>query len=240
MNMLIDPIFPEEYQPLFPIKINTKSNLFSSQYGKGLDNVVRFGINQIEREFVVRYELPTGDADFVDSFLNYLSLYKGWFWWSAGDITGPEIRVRCEQWTKTLIAHNWSSISATFIETFEFAGRKRGIEVYSPSSYFVSFKPATVTTGFHVGGAPPSFQLTLQSNGFIRGYHIYGATASYNVNIVKAGPEFFNPLIGETVAYAIAAQDIALYRGIGSDYFSDMSAQLYGWDRDFQVDWWGD
>lgn len=25
-----------------------------------------------------------------------------------------------------------------------------------------------------------------------------------------------------------------------SDYFSSMSAQVYGWDRDFQVDWWGD
>jgi hypothetical protein len=38
----------------------------------------------------------------------------------------------------------------------------------------------------------------------------------------------------------------AVYRGSQlvwsppSGYFGGMSAQVYGWDRDFQVDWWGD
>ena len=31
-----------------------------------------------------------------------------------------------------------------------------------------------------------------------------------------------------------------LYVSLSSDYFVSMFDQVYGWDRDFQVDWWGD
>jgi hypothetical protein len=31
-----------------------------------------------------------------------------------------------------------------------------------------------------------------------------------------------------------------VYVSLGGDYFGDMAAQIWGWDRDFQVDWWGD
>jgi phage-related protein len=239
MTANVDAIFPEEYQPIVTIKVKTKPELFSSQYGGGLDHVLIKGSNQIAREYSVRYELPTGDADFIDNFLSDSLLFQGWFWWTADYVTGPEVKIRCEQWKKTLIAHNWSSIDATFVETFDFAQRKRGLIVYSPSSYLVTPIASSYTKGFFLAAERPSFQITLQNIDLTRGYGLYGEPVSYSIVGVNAGPEFFDPLVAIPSSYAIALQDAGLSFNVSEDYFGNVSLQMYGWQADYYVEWWG-
>lgn len=270
---LIDAIFPEEYQPVMPVKVTTKSGLAVTPYANSLDNVVRNGLNQMTRQFTVRYELPIDDANYVDSFLSYASAYDGSFFWRAGNFTAYETRVRCEQWTKDFVAHDWGVINATFIETFDFAARRRGIESDRPMTYSLSFVDSSLYRGKYMTGETAGYQFSPQDIDFIKGYYLTGDPASYGLEIIKAGPEFYDPLIAETVSYITEFQDVGGVVSTGfpgsdlvqyyewdafvydetsgmwiewqppipasSEYFGDMSVQMFSWESLAYIEWWG-
>lgn len=237
---IVDFEFPD-YEPVYPIKVDNKPVLNKAQFQNEIEQATSFGENQLPREFIVEYNLPHFDANVVDNFLATVSLYNDWFFWSAGDISGGQIKVVCEKWNKEFFAHNRATIKATFIETFDFLGRNYGFFV-DQSSYQITPIDSRYSFGYWVGGNTSSYSLSLQEATLVYARQLIAETAIFNIDVLPAGPEIYFLEVEDAAEFSIVGYDSDYVIGAAtvSDYFASMSAQIYGWDRDFQVDWWGD
>jgi hypothetical protein len=55
---------------------------------------------------------------------------------------------------------------------------------------------------------------------------------------VSLGRIYVRPF--DTITVAVNVSDANFQKSLASDYFGGFHSQVYGWDRDFQVDWWAD
>jgi phage-related protein len=120
-------------EPIYNLSVVSKPTITRTTFDKGIEQTTDWGGNQLAREFQIQFNLARGDADEIDAFLQLAALYGKWFFWDAGDISNGLVRVRCEQWSKSMLAHNRSIIQATFIETFDYAPRNYGFFIYPVS-----------------------------------------------------------------------------------------------------------
>lgn len=260
-------------EPIYSISVINKPTITKAVFEKGIEQVTSWGENQLAREFQVEFNLPRGDADEVDAFLGLAFLYGKWFFWDAGDVSNGEIKVRCEQWSKNIQAHNRSIIKATFIETFDYAPRNYGFFIY-PVSWTTAIKDASSSRGFWLGGSPTSYSIGVQDATLVCERVITGEALTYAVDVLPAGPEIYF-LDSDALEYSISTPDATLVVGLGggggtgwlelyydfeplpyadtsdiwiewrtetvsaSNYFGDMSVQMFGWESLAFIEWWG-
>lgn len=239
-HSIVDFEFPG-YEPVYPIKVNSKPVFTKAQFQGEIEQVVSFGENQLAREFVVEYNVPLDDANIIDNFLATVSLYNDWFFWDVGDISGGLIKVTCEKWTKDFFAHNRATVKATFVEAFDFLPRNYGL-FSDPPSYLIRGIDSQYSFGYWVGGSPPTYELSFQDADLQYSLVLVAELAAFGIDVLPAGPEIYVLDIEDSADFSIVIYDSDYVIGTASesDYFASMSAQVYGWDRDFQVDWWGD
>lgn len=194
------------------------------------------GQNQTSPEWNVQWILDPAEANTLDFFLREQAKTGAWFLWTPPDAT--QARFRCDDWTKQLTSCSIWEVQATFRQVFSFTLPRLG-----------------ASTGY--------FVLTGTNTGFFRGYisrHDRGifALAGNTAALVKTRPIFVETgaftlagaaisigrnriLTADTGSFAVTMQPATLaYLSLGGEYFGDMASQIWGWDRDFQVDWWGD
>lgn len=236
----VDFEFPD-YEPIYPIKVDNQPVFNRAQFQGSIEQVTSFGQNQLPREFIVEYNLPHSDANIIDNFLSTVSLYNDFFFWSAAGITDGTIRVTCEKWNKEFFAHNRAKIKATFVETFDFSPRNYGF-IVNPSAYQITPIDSTYIRGVWLGGDTATYALSLKDASLVYSRNLFADTAVFNIDVLPAGPEIYFLDADNAAEFSIVGYDSDYVIGAAtvSDYFASMSAQIYGWDRDFQVDWWGD
>jgi phage-related protein len=238
---IVDFEFPSQYEPLFPLRIDNKPVFSTAQFNDEIEQVRSWGENQLAREFVVEYFLPIADANAVDEFLQTVTVYNKTFFWTAGNIVVEPLRVRCDSWTKEFSSHNRGRIRATFIETFSFAQRNYGLTVTGGTSYIINIQDSILSKGRGLGADTAAYVISGQPADLIFTRNLIAETASFSIDFLSAGPEFYI-LDSDAAQYDITVFNSDYIIGLAGaeDYFASMSAQVYGWDRDFQVDWWGD
>ena len=184
---------------------------------------------------------PDNTANIVDNFLATTNLYNKWFFWNVGSISDGNIKVTCDKWTKEFFAHNRATIKATFIEAFDFLPRNYGFFV-DQSSYQITGIDAGSIFGRWIGGGTASYGLSFQEATFLYAKNLTADTASFGIDVLPAGPEIYFLEADNAAELSIVfnGSDYVIGTASESDYFASISAQVYGWDRDFQVDWWGD
>lgn len=202
----------------------------------GIEQRKTFGLNQTAPEWAVRWVLRPDEADALDAFFADRASNNEWFLWRPP--YHNQGRYRCDEWTKTAASCVHSEVQATIRLVFSFNLR--------------SFRPSTGT-----------FEVETQDAIFRRGYSIRAdvetlSLTGADVTLSKTRPMYIDPgaftVAGQPAAllrgyaiqaapssFALTGTDAALlYLSLQSDYFGNMASQIWGWDREFQVDWWGD
>lgn len=238
----IDLEFPSQYEPIFPLRVDNKPVFNNAQFNGEIEQVVSWGENQLAREFVVEYFLPIADGNIVDLFLQATIMYNKPFYWKAGNIVPTPIKVRCENWKKELISHNRIKIQATFIEVFDFVGRVYGVTNLGTASFSIAVQNVDLSKGKWTDAATASYSIAVQDADLVFGRIMSADPAAFDISVNPAGPENYYLQADNAASYSVSVldSDYVIGTAVVSDYFASMSAQVYGWDRDFQVDWWGD
>lgn len=224
------------YTPSYTATKTVRPRLAGGQMPSwGIEQRKTFGRNQIAPEWSVRWITTPAEANTLDVFLEDRAKTGEWFLWTPPN--GTQGRYRCDTWSKQLINCAVLEIKATFRRVF---------------SYDL---PSMV---------PELGSLQLAGEAQTRWNRLVGAgVGAYTLGGGEVGLSKTRPMLMDPGAVALAGTDTGLYRGfrlsaeaggvasagpwaglyymsLSSDYFSNLADQVYGWDRDFQVDWWGD
>lgn len=211
------------------------------------------GQNQTSPEWSVRWILAPIEANTLDFFLREQAKTGAWFLW-----TPPESlqgRFRCDDWTKQLSSCNIWEVQATFRQIFSFTlprlGASTGYFALSGLSAIVRWNRvltisslwddnlALIDTWTDIDGS--SFSLTGNDVALSKTRPIYADTGAFVVAAPNTAVLKGSVLASETGSFAYAGNNVVFtYFSLSSAYFDDMASQIWGWDRDFQVDWWGD
>lgn len=228
--------FPD-YAPVYPIRKKVqpkqKRTLIPSNWGN--EQVKTVGQNQTAPEWEVKWILYDDDANTIDSFLATRARYNQSFLWSPPGY--PQNRYRCDSWSKSLVDVFVSEVNATFKRIYDYdnlitislANGHYGIGSQLLSFGFGKFiQPETSYFGTPIDDLAADGQfdnLSLIDSIGITGFINFGRTYI---------------LYSDVYQVSITGGDANFMKGLASDYFASMDQQVYGWDRDFQVDWWGD
>ena len=87
------------------------------QFGDGYTQVIRYGLNQNPKEWVLRWEVSETDSDTIETFLDARAADGETFDWTPP--AGSAGKWRCDRWTKIIPAKNRATIRATFKQYFE-------------------------------------------------------------------------------------------------------------------------
>jgi phage-related protein len=211
---MADLEFPA-YDPVYPIKkrIRPKQNRMQAP-GWGYEQVETTGLNQTTPEWDVKWILYDEDANIIDAFLEECAKTNQIFLWTPPGY--PTNRYRCDTWSKSMFDAFASEVNATFRRVIEFENTVNF--QFQSGNFSIIGNPANFTFGRFIGASTGAYSIAASSVGFSRLYIMSAATAAYN----------------------ITGNQIDFVQAVASDYFSSMPLQVYGWDREFQVDWWGD
>lgn len=205
--------FPS-YAPVYPIRKKIQPKQRRTKIPSwGNEQVKTVGQNQTAPEWEVKWILYDEDANVIDAFLEERAKYNQSFLWTPPGY--PQNRYRCDSWSKSLFDAYVSEVNATFKRIYDYDNIITA--KFSTGYYSLSPSPITFVFGYWIPGETGQFLIN-GSIQFGRTYILYSEIAS----IVGTYGEL-NGSVGEP-----------------SNYFADMSQQMFGWDRDFQVDWWGD
>lgn len=204
------------YSPVYPITKNVRPKQRVSKLPSSWGHEQRktVGQNQTAPEWNVKWILENADANILDEFLFQRANRNESFLWAPPGY--PQARYRCDSWTKSMFDLNVSDIQATFVRIFDYD----------------NLISADLDNG-HI--ALDGYNTT-----FVNGYYIISDTGVFAYSgepVVFSGSRI---IYADVYAFALTGNDATLYKGLASDYFSTFNDQVYGWDRDFQVDWWAD
>lgn len=225
------------YTPVYPVSKSVKPRQRVAKLPEwGIEQRKTSGLHQTSPEWSVRWVLAPADANILDAFLAERSKNGDWFLWTPPN--KPIGRFRCDEWTKTLPNCTAWEVQARFRQIFAYnlpsvpaeigrltlggveAGLQRsrimpadvaGVVLVGGDATLVKDLPMPVSAGSLALGAPGA--------SFSRAFQLTANTATPTLTLQPATLVYFS---------------------LGGDYFSSLSDQVYGWDRDFQVDWWGD
>jgi phage-related protein len=225
------------YTPIYPISKVVRPKHRQARLPEwGIEQRKTFGLNQTAPEWNVRWLLRPHEADDLDAFFADRAKKNEWFLWKPP--YHAQGRFRCDNWTKNVASPAHSEVQATIRQVFSYN--------------FPSFKPRFST-----------FNLTGKAIVFRRTYTVITSTGSFTLSGADAGLSKTRPVYPEVGSFSVTGRAANLQRGylvqstslalsysggdvtflylsLQSDYFGNMASQIWGWDRDFQVDWWGD
>ena len=226
-----------DYTPSYPISKKVMPKHRQARLPEwGIEQRKTFGLNQTAPEWDVRWVLRPEEADILDAFFAERANSNEWFLWRPP--YHNQGRYRCDDWTKTVAGCAYSQVQATIRQVFSFN--------------FPSFRPTLA-----------SFELTGNAAAFRRTYVTAAGSAAFTLTgnaavLSKTRPIYMGVAAFTTTGsaasllrgYSVQAQTSSstltgnavtfIYFSLQSDYFSNMASQIWGWDREFQVDWWGD
>lgn len=225
------------FTPIYPITKVVRPRVRGQRRPAwGIEQRKTVGLNQTSPEWDVQWLLPFTDANTLETFLATRAARNEWFLWTPPN--GVQGYYRCDDWTKNVGNHKVFELRARFRQVFGF-----DLPSITPGvgEVSVNFKEFRVLRGYILAadigtivssGADANFQidipmpvstgtLTLAGNdaAFLRGYLLTAEVTEFDTTGIPA---------------------TLIYFSLSSNYFGSMSDQVYGWDRDFQVDWWGD
>ena len=228
--------FPS-YAPVYPIRkrVQPKQKRTNIPASWGNEQVKTTGQNQTAPEWEVKWILYDDDANIIDAFLYERARYNQSFLWSPPNY--PQNRYRCDSWSKSCIDVFVSEVNATFKRIYDYDNLISvklltacyGIATSSIEFTFGKFiAPETSYFGTQIDDLAIDGQFDNLPS--IDSIGIYGA--------VNFGRTYI--LYPDACSVSITGSDANFMKGFASNYFAGMDQQVYGWDRDFQVDWWGD
>jgi phage-related protein len=224
-----------DYTPVYPATKTVKPRQRIAKLPDwGIEQRDTKGQNQTSPEWSVRWILAPIEANTLDFFLAQQAKTGAWFLW-----TPPESlqgRFRCDDWTKQLSSCDIWEVQATFRQVFSFTLPRLG----ASTGYFVlSGGDLKRAISFRVING--SLSLVGNAAALVRTRPIYADTGAFVLTGTGITVARSLRLGADTGAIIVTMQPATLaYLSLGGDYFGDMAAQIWGWDRDFQVDWWGD
>ncbi|HAX27340.1 MAG TPA: phage tail protein [Alteromonas macleodii] len=87
------------------------------QFGDGLSQRLRYGLNQDAKVWSLKFEVSEADADTIETFLEARQGAEN-FDWSPPDET-TTYKWICQEWSKSIPYLNRATITATFQQVFE-------------------------------------------------------------------------------------------------------------------------
>lgn len=225
------------YRPVYPISKNVKPRQIATKSPSqwGIEQRKTVGQNQTAPEWNIKWVLQDDDADILDEFLYNRARNNEYFLWAPPGY--QQAKYRCDSWTKTRIDLDVSDIQATFKRIYDY-------------NNLISFDAENGHFAFD--GYNASFD---------KDKYIAANRGLFEVNelLLDEFPDLVDSLSNFDEAYEIGASfnqthiiyidsyqlvltggSFSVQFGVASDYFSSFNSQVYGWDRDFQVDWWAD
>lgn len=225
------------YRPVYPITKNVRPRQSQTRLPSswGIEQRKTVGKNQTALEWNVKWILEESDANILDAFLFERAKNNQSFLWAPPGY--PQARYRCDDWTKTMFDLSVSDIQATFVRIYDYDN-------------LITFSLEN-----------DHYSVDIQNIDFGHGYFINIDTCKLDACIVQFDSintnidDVANFDIGtfieilftrnylrsfDTISIPVNIADVNLSKGIASDYFGGFHSQVYGWDRDFQVDWWAD
>lgn len=225
------------YTPIYPVTKTVKPRLRATTMPDwGIEQRVTRGQNQTRPEYNLRWVLRPIEANTLDFFLEEQSKSGDWFRWTPPGGTGG--RFRCEKWTKQVVACNIWEIQATFKEVFAF-----NLPLISPYPGRLSLSGASLTYVYNraLSGDVGGLTLSGLPVGLFKTIPIYADKGVFQLAGTNTSVLWGRVMPAATGAATLSLKPATLlYFSLSSDYFVSMFDQVYGWDRDFQVDWWGD
>jgi len=205
------------YRPVYPITKNVRPRQSQTRLPSswGIEQRKTVGKNQTAPEWNVKWILRDEDANILDTFLFERAKNNQSFLWAPPGY--PQARYRCDDWTKTMFDLSVSDIQATFVRIYDYDN-------------LITF----LLENDH-------YSVDIQNINFGHGYFVHATTYAIDV-CSSVDVSFTRNYISsfDTVSIAVNIADVNLQKGVASDYFGGFHSQVYGWDRDFQVDWWAD
>ena len=225
------------FAPIYPIRKVVRPRVRGSRRPAwGIEQRATVGLNQTSPEWDVQWLLPFTDANTLDTFLATRAAQNEWFLWTPTN--GVQGYYRCDDWTKTVSNHKVFELRARLRQVFGFDLPSMAPGVGSVQVAFKEFRirrdyVMAVDLGtIAVSGVDSYFQIDIPIPVDTGSYSITGADATFYRGLL---------LLSELGTISTTGASATLiYFSLSSNYFGSMSDQLYGWDRDFQVDWWGD
>lgn len=205
--------FPS-YAPVYPIRKKVQPKQRRTKIPAwGNEQTKTVGQNQTAPEWEVKWILYDEDANIIDAFLEERARYNQSFLWSPPGY--PQNRYRCDSWSKGLVDAFVSEVNATFKRIYD---------------YDNLISMSTLNAHYGIGS---------QLISFVFGRFVDPQAAQFTVSgDVNFGRIYI--LYADQSSSTISGNNVNFQIGEASNYFADMSQQMFGWDRDFQVDWWGD
>ncbi|HEU4709605.1 MAG TPA: phage tail protein [Methylophilaceae bacterium] len=101
------------YQPAFGMSVRRQPRVNSSRLGDGYEQRTGDGINNDLRVWDMTFNRTLADIDAIDTFLQGKGGATSFTWTPTGE---TEVRVICRQWSRTKVAPNVGTLSASFEE----------------------------------------------------------------------------------------------------------------------------
>lgn len=241
------------YDPVYPIRKNVKPRHRKVKFpDRGLEQGAAIGLNQVEPEWSVRWVLSIPEANELDSFFADRALDGDYFLWTPpADRQG---RYRCDNWNKTVENNSCYQIEATLIKhySYECPSAHISLSTVKVKSFEIKIKRNSI---FSIGLSIDSkielidTWLNFDQVGTIsvvpsnitlfRGIEKTSETAQIyayasSVTFTK------NSILLISSVSSVVTVSLSSYDSATGNYFGNLAAQVYAWNRDFQVDWWGD
>ena len=225
------------YTPVYPIVKSVKPRQRVAKLPEwGIEQRKTSGRNQTSPEWSVRWVLTPAEANILDAFLAERAKSGDWFLWSPPN--KPMGRFRCDEWTKTLPNCTAWEVQARFRQIFAY-------DLPSVAAEIGRLTLGGAAAGLQRSRIMPADEAGLVLVGsdaaLVKDLPMQVAAGGFALGSTAASFGRSFQLTADTATRTLALQPATLvYFSLGGDYFSSMSDQVYGWDRDFQVDWWGD
>lgn len=194
------------------------------------------GQNQTSPEWSLKWILRPAEANALDSFLSAQAKTGAWFLWTPPGAV--QARFRCADWVKQLSTPAVWEVQATFRQVFSFALPQISV---STNNFVLTGNGIGVYKGYGSQQTTGSFLLTGNPVLFVKTRPVYVDLAVFTLAAGSPSVTKGSMLPGETGNFAYTGNNILFtYFKLPGTYFEDIAVQIWGWERDFQVDWWGD
>jgi len=253
----MDDLCLPAYTPVYPVTKTVRPRQRATAMPEwGIEQRFVRGQNQTSPEWRVKWILRPIEANTLDFFFAERAKAGEWFRWTPP--TGTRARFRCDNWTKQVVAYGIWEVEATIREVFSYDLPRIAPNVGAlsltglPSTFLYNRVFRTnagsiiLTIAFDALASDGNFDGlgsidSLASVGLFKTRPIYADKGMFQLTGTNTSVLWGRVMPATAGNLALSPKPVTLlYFSLGTDYFVSMFDQVYGWDRDFQVDWWGD
>ena len=225
------------YTPVYPVTKTVKPRQRATTMREwGIEQRVTRGQNQTSPEWKLKWVLRPIEANTLDFFFAERAKGGEWFRWTPPTGTGG--RFRCDNWSKQVVACNIWEVEATIREVFSY-----DLPLIAPNVAVLSLSglPTSFVYNRIFSANAGSITLSGLPVGLFKTIPIYADKGVFQLTGTNTSVLWGRVMPATTGNLALSLKPVTLlYFSLSSDYFVSMFDQVYGWDRDFQLDWWGD